>query len=144
MARTVTRKVTIVLFGQVIDWGKQSIVVGVGRQYTLEECSKWANEGRFEDCLRASQRAADLPFGETDRLEFESRNFQQGIISLEDDTSWDVVKEGSMIIQETPSRYQDFQVQVECKWGSGLLKSRLCFLTSKKHKQNYKQHGTIT
>ena len=26
-----------------------------------------------------------------------------------------------------------------CKWGSGLLKSRLCFLTSKKHKQDYKQ-----
>ena len=31
-----------------------------------------------------------------------------------------------------------------CKWGSGLLKSRLCFLTSKKHKQDYKQRGTTT
>ena len=31
-----------------------------------------------------------------------------------------------------------------CKWGSGLLKSRLCFLTSKKHKQDYKQRGTST
>ena len=29
-----------------------------------------------------------------------------------------------------------------CKWGLGLLKSRLCFLTSKKHKQDYKQRGT--
>ena len=112
MARSVTRKVTNVLFGPVIDWG-QSIVVRAGRQYTLEECSKWVNEGRFEDCLRASQRAADLPFGETDRLEFESREFHQGIISLEDETSWEVVGEGSMIIQEAPSRYQDFQVEVE-------------------------------
>ena len=33
---------------------------------------------------------------------------------------------------------------VKCKWGSGLLKSRLCFLTSKKHKQYYKQRGTTT
>ena len=113
MARTVTRKVTNVLFGPVIDWRKQSIVVRAGRQYTLEECSKWVNEGRFEDCLRASQRAADLPFGETDRLEFKSRDFHQGIISLEDETSWEVVGEGSMIIQEAPSRYQDFQVEVE-------------------------------
>ena len=31
-----------------------------------------------------------------------------------------------------------------CKWGSGLLKSCLCFLTSKKHKQDYKQRGTTT
>ena len=31
-----------------------------------------------------------------------------------------------------------------CKWGSGLLKSRLCFLTSKNHKQDYKQRGTTT
>ena len=33
---------------------------------------------------------------------------------------------------------------VRCKWGSGLLKSRLYFLTSKKHKQDYKQRGTTT
>ena len=32
----------------------------------------------------------------------------------------------------------------KCKWGSGLLKSCLCFLTSKKHKQDYKQRGTTT
>ena len=32
----------------------------------------------------------------------------------------------------------------DCKWGSGLLKSRLCFLTSKKHKQDYKQRRTTT
>ena len=31
-----------------------------------------------------------------------------------------------------------------CKWGSGLLKSRLRFLTSKNHKQDYKQRGTTT
>ena len=35
-------------------------------------------------------------------------------------------------------------MQYTCKWGSGLLKSRLCFLTSKKHKQDYKQRGTTT
>ena len=34
--------------------------------------------------------------------------------------------------------------RIDCKWGSGLLKSRLCFLTSKKHKQDYKQRGTTT
>ena len=33
---------------------------------------------------------------------------------------------------------------MHCRWGSGLLKSRLCFLTSKKHKQDYKQRGTTT
>ena len=113
MAWTVTRKVTNVLFGPVIDWRKQSIVVRAERQYTLAEYSKLVNEGRFEDCLRAPQRAADLPFGETDRLEFESKDFHQGIMSLEDDTSWEVVGEGSMIIQEVSSRYQDFQVDVE-------------------------------
>ena len=75
MARTVPRKLTNVLFGPLIEWGKQSIVVRAGRQYILEECSKWVNEGRFEDYLRASRRAVDLPFGETDRLEFESRDF---------------------------------------------------------------------
>ena len=38
-----------------------------------------------------------------------------------------------------------FQLEEEeCKWGSGLLKSHLCFLTSKKHKQDYKQRGTTT
>ena len=31
-----------------------------------------------------------------------------------------------------------------CKWGSGLLSSRLCFLTRKKHRQDYKQRGTTT
>ena len=37
-----------------------------------------------------------------------------------------------------------FSTQAPCKWGSGLLKSRLCFLTSKNHKQDYKQRGTTT
>ena len=39
---------------------------------------------------------------------------------------------------------RDTRLGCECKWGSGLLKSRLCFLTSKKHKQDYKQCGTTT
>ena len=38
----------------------------------------------------------------------------------------------------------DTGFEITCKWGSGLLKSRLCFLTSKKHKQDYKQRGTTT
>ena len=48
-----------------------------------------------------------------------------------------------------PHRYMDHEIPLEadekpCKWGSGLLKSRLCFLTSKNHKQDYKQRGTTT
>ena len=35
-------------------------------------------------------------------------------------------------------------LRLYCKWGSRLLKSRLCFLTSKKHKQDYKHRGTTT
>ena len=35
-------------------------------------------------------------------------------------------------------------IEQTCKWGSGLLKSSLCFLTRKKHKQDYKQLGTTT
>ena len=40
--------------------------------------------------------------------------------------------------------YATFGYHPTCKWGSGLLKSRLCFLTSKNHKQDYKQRGTTT
>ena len=40
--------------------------------------------------------------------------------------------------------YEVADLAAECKWGSGLLKSRLCFLTSKNHKQDYKQRGTTT
>ena len=39
---------------------------------------------------------------------------------------------------------RDTRLGCECKWGSGLPKARLCFLTSKKHKQDYKQCGTTT
>ena len=47
--------------------------------------------------------------------------------------------------QRVRGRLQCFQIHgALCKWGSGLLKSRLCFLTSKKHKQDYKQRGTTT
>ena len=48
-------------------------------------------------------------------------------------------------IQEITSETEEFtNVIRECKWGSGLLKSRLCFLTSKKHKQDYQQRGPTT
>ena len=42
MALRVTRTTDKVMFGPVVDWGKKSILVSGGRQYTLEECSRWA------------------------------------------------------------------------------------------------------
>lgn len=57
-----------VLFGRVITWGKQSILVRVGSQYTLEEYSKRVNEACFKKCVRASERVGNLLLGETDEL----------------------------------------------------------------------------
>ena len=47
-------------------------------------------------------------------------------------------------VVEAPAVDDKVGGEVGCKWGSGLIKSRLCFLTSKKHKQDYKQRGTTT
>ena len=53
---------------------------------------------------------------------------------------WTLVHEGPL----TTETEQSDESELSCKWGSGLLKSRLCFLTSKNHKQDYKQRGTTT
>ena len=67
MVLTVTKRTDKVMFGPVEDWGKKSILVSGGRQYTLEECSKWVNHGKFQDLQAASQRTQDLKsFGEAD------------------------------------------------------------------------------
>ena len=51
---------------------------------------------------------------------------------------------GSVYFQPIPSELGNPVRKQGCKWGSGLLKSCLCFLTSKKHKQDCKQCGTTT
>ena len=61
------------MFGPATDWGKQSVMITNGRQYTLEECSNWTTDECFEEVLKASQRAKDMPYDEIDRIEFETR-----------------------------------------------------------------------
>ena len=46
--------------------------------------------------------------------------------------------------EDSEERARRDEDEDKCKWGSGLLKSCLCFLTSKKHKQDCKQCGTTT
>ena len=70
MARTLTKKTSNIMFGPATNWGKQSIVSSNGKQYTLEECSNWTTDRRFEEILKASQRAKDMPYNEIDRIEF--------------------------------------------------------------------------
>ena len=60
MVLTVTKRTDKVMVGPVEHWGKKSILVNGGRQYTLEECSKWVNHGKFQDLQAASQRTQDL------------------------------------------------------------------------------------
>ena len=38
-----------------IDWGKSSILVYMGRQYKLEEVTKWKNLGRFEEVKKRQE-----------------------------------------------------------------------------------------
>ena len=47
MVLTVTERTDKVMFGPVEDWRKKSILVSGVRQYTLEECYKWVNHGKF-------------------------------------------------------------------------------------------------
>ena len=75
------------MFGPATDWGKQSVVISNGRQYTLEECSNWTMDGRFEEILKASQRAKDMPYDEIDRIEFEIREVARGILDLQEPRS---------------------------------------------------------
>ena len=100
MALRVTRTSDKVMFGPVVDWGKKSILVSRGRQYTLGECSKWVNHGKFQDLQAASQRTQDLKsFGEADKLEFESRGLAENTLDLEFASSWVIIRNG-MAMQE--------------------------------------------
>ena len=47
MVLTLTKRTDKVIFGLVEDWGKESILVSEGTQYTLEECCKWVNHAKF-------------------------------------------------------------------------------------------------
>ena len=82
MARTLTKKTSNIMFGLATDWGKQSVVISNGRQYILEECSNWTTDRRFEEILKASQRAKAMPYDEIDRIEFETREVARGILYL--------------------------------------------------------------
>ena len=74
-------------------------MISNGRQYTLEECSNWTMDGRFEEILKASQRAKDIPYDEIDRIEFETREVARGILDLQETRSWEILSQG-MVIQE--------------------------------------------
>ena len=100
MVLTVTKRTDKVMFGPVEDWGKKSILVSRGRQYTLEECCKWVNHGKFQDLQAASQRTQDLKsFGEADQLEFGSRGLAENALDLEFESSWVIIRNG-MAMQE--------------------------------------------
>ena len=100
MALRVTKTTDKVMFGPVEDWGKNSILVSGGRQYTVEEYSKWVNHGKFQDLQAASQRTQDLKsFGEVDRLDFESRGLAEETLDLEFESSWLMIRNG-MAMQE--------------------------------------------
>ena len=87
------------MFGPATYWGKQSVVVYNSRQYTLDKCSGFINHGQFSELEKAAQRAADLPFGEANKLEFESRGVASTPLNLEDDSAWEIISQ-SMIMQE--------------------------------------------
>ena len=100
MVLTVTKRTDKVMFGPVVDWGKKSILVSGGRQYTLKECSKCVNHGKFQDLEEASQRIQHLKsFMEADRLEFESRGLAEETLDLEFESSWLIIRNG-MAMQE--------------------------------------------
>ena len=100
IALRVTRPTDKVMFSPVVDWGKKSILVSGGRQYILEECSKWVNHGKFQDLQAASQRTKDLKsFGEADKLELESRGLVENTLDLKFESSWVIIRNG-IAIQE--------------------------------------------
>ena len=99
MARTVTKRVTNVMFGPAMDRGRQSIVISNGRQYTLEEYTNWTPDGRFQHIIQAFLRAADLAFGEVEGLEFETRDVVREVLNFSEEVSWVILSQG-MIIQK--------------------------------------------
>ena len=56
VAPTITKTNKGVVFGEVYNWGKKSVVVFGGSQYILEDCSRWVNDGKFAELEKASQR----------------------------------------------------------------------------------------
>ena len=76
------------------------------------------------------------------------RSVFRGLGLLDDTTPPTILRgdnTGPIALAKNPEFHQRTKhIELCCKWGLGLLKSRLCFLTSKKHKQDYKQRGTTT
>ena len=100
MVLTVTKRADKVMFRPVEDSGKKSILVSGERQYTLKECSKWVNHGKFQDLQAASQRTQNLKyFGEAEQLEFESRGLAENTLDLEFESLWVIIRNG-MAMQE--------------------------------------------
>ena len=93
MAPTFTKTNKGVVFGPVCDWGKKSVVVCRDSQYTLEDCSRWVNDGKFTELERASQRTRDLQsFGKANRLEFMSRGVAEQALDLKQPESWEIIQ----------------------------------------------------
>ena len=104
MVLTVTKRIDKVMFGPVKDWGKKSILVSGGRQYTLEGYSKWVNHSKFQDFQASSQRTQDLKsFGEDDQLEFESRGLAENTRDLKFKSFCVIIRNGiAMLEREVP------------------------------------------
>ena len=110
MAPTVTRTNKGVVFGPVCDWGKKTVVVCGGSQYTLKDCSRWVNDGKCAELERASQRTRDLlSFGEVDRLEFMSRGVAEQALDLDQAGPWEIIQQ-RMIMEEVFAN--DLQVEM--------------------------------
>ena len=48
------------VMGPVQDWGKKSVVICGGTQYTLEDVSAWESLGKFKEVKRALKHAAEV------------------------------------------------------------------------------------
>ena len=102
---------------------------------------------RQEEVVKAKEAARAVAEAERDRLVAEVKGCADGPGAVA--VAEKVVEAARMVVElerevaacAAPVEIGGWQV---CKWGSGLLKSRLCFLTSKNHKQDYKQRGTTT
>ena len=107
-----TKRTDKVMFGPVEDWGKKSILVSGGRQYTLEEYFKWVNQGNFQDLQAASQRTQDLKsIREADQLEFESRGLAAHTLDLEFEGSCVIV--GNAIAMQEREVPENITVQTQ-------------------------------
>ena len=58
------------VMGPVRDWGKKTIIVSGGTQYTLDRCTNWKSMGKFSELEPALGKAAGTGakmFEENDR-----------------------------------------------------------------------------